>query len=116
MESISIGDDSDDDDVNSWDTEVEYIMTANGLERTGRNSSYDNEKPEIPERPEKAEKKEAPERKKCRIVYKEKKITQMETTVIINLKQPIQQHTKVPDPSRTSEKKSFRNPVQPWLY
>ncbi len=26
--------DSDDDYANSWDTEVEYIMTENGLERT----------------------------------------------------------------------------------
>jgi phage shock protein PspC (stress-responsive transcriptional regulator) len=37
--------DSDDEDANSWDTEVEYIMTVNGLERTNKNykDNDDNE-------------------------------------------------------------------------
>ena len=52
----------DDDRADSWDSEVEYVMTENGLERTGR-SSYDNEEqPEHKERKESPERKEAPER------------------------------------------------------
>ncbi|HXB31097.1 MAG TPA: PspC domain-containing protein [Puia sp.] len=54
-------DDSDNDYPNSWDTEVEYTMTVNGLERSGKNAGYNNN--EQPENPEKAEKKEKPERK-----------------------------------------------------
>ena len=59
---INFDDDSDNDYSNSWDTEVEYIMTVNGLERSGKNPG-NNEQPEKPERPEKAERKEMPERK-----------------------------------------------------
>lgn len=55
---IDFDDDSDNDYTNSWNTEVEYTMTVNGLERLKIN--YDNEQPENPER---AEKKEKPERK-----------------------------------------------------
>ncbi len=38
---ININWDVSDDDINSWDTEVEYRMTDHGLERTGRNSHSD---------------------------------------------------------------------------
>jgi phage shock protein PspC (stress-responsive transcriptional regulator) len=38
--------DSDDDNANSWDTEVEYTMTENGLERTGKNYRDNDEKEE----------------------------------------------------------------------
>ncbi|HEY4934973.1 MAG TPA: hypothetical protein VII44_00255, partial [Puia sp.] len=34
---IEFDDDSDHDYPNSWDTEVEYIMTVNGLEKTSKN-------------------------------------------------------------------------------
>jgi len=57
--------DFDDDEYRNdgWDSEVEYIMTENGLERSDRNSRSDGEQPEKPERQEKPERKEAPERK-----------------------------------------------------
>jgi phage shock protein PspC (stress-responsive transcriptional regulator) len=38
--------DSDDDYANSWDTEVEYVMTVNGLERTNKNYKDNNENEE----------------------------------------------------------------------
>jgi phage shock protein PspC (stress-responsive transcriptional regulator) len=54
-------DDSRDED-NSWDSEVEYVMTENGLERSSSNLQNRNEVPERPEVKEKPEKKEAPEK------------------------------------------------------
>jgi hypothetical protein len=35
--------DSDNDDANSWTAEVEYVMTENGLERTGKNFRDNND-------------------------------------------------------------------------
>jgi phage shock protein PspC (stress-responsive transcriptional regulator) len=46
----------------TWESNVEYIMTENGLVKTANTDSYNNEQPEKPERKEKMEKKEAPER------------------------------------------------------
>ena len=51
--------DSDNDESYSWTPEVEYIMTENGLERTGKYLDKD----ETPERKEMPEKKEIPEKK-----------------------------------------------------
>jgi len=57
--------DFDDDEYRNdgWDSDVEYIMTEHGLERTDKSSRNDGEQPEKPERQEKPEKKETPERK-----------------------------------------------------
>jgi phage shock protein PspC (stress-responsive transcriptional regulator) len=55
--------DDSDNSSDNWESDTEYIMTQNGLEKAGKSASYDNEQPENPERPEKPEKKEAPERK-----------------------------------------------------
>ncbi len=60
---VSIGWDDLPDENNSWDAEVEYIMTENGLERTGKSLGNESEQPERPEAKEKPERKEAPERK-----------------------------------------------------
>jgi phage shock protein PspC (stress-responsive transcriptional regulator) len=59
-------DDDGDYKSGSWDSETEYIMTENGLQRTTAVSGGNDEAPERaekPERKEQPEKKEAPERK-----------------------------------------------------
>ena len=57
--------DFDDDEYRNdgWDSDVEYIMTEHGLEKTDRSIRNDSEQPEKPERRENPEKKENPERK-----------------------------------------------------
>jgi phage shock protein PspC (stress-responsive transcriptional regulator) len=97
--------DSDDDYASSWDTEVEYTMTASGLERSGRNSGYDNEKPENAERPEKAEKKEAPERKEMADSVQKKKGDPNGDYRYHKPKTANSAATKIADPSGTNEKK-----------
>jgi len=53
---INIEYDDDDNRTDSWDSDVEYMMTEHGLEKTGGTFRRDDEQPENPE------KKEAPER------------------------------------------------------
>ncbi len=103
---IDWNDDFDNDESNSWDTEVEYTMTANGLERSGRNSTYDNEKPENPERQEKAEKKEAPERKEAADSVQRKKETPNGDYRYHKPKTANSAALQVADPSGTIEKKT----------
>jgi phage shock protein PspC (stress-responsive transcriptional regulator) len=55
--------DDADNSGDDWESNTEYIMTRNGLEKTDKGLINDNEQPENPERPEKPERKEAPERK-----------------------------------------------------
>ena len=57
--------DFDDDEYRNdgWDSDVEYVMTEHGLERTDRGLRSDGEQLEKPERKENPEKKETPERK-----------------------------------------------------
>ena len=54
--------DDDDNRYDGWDSDVEYVMTEHGLERTSSSFRGDSDLPEKPERQEKPEKKEAPER------------------------------------------------------
>jgi phage shock protein PspC (stress-responsive transcriptional regulator) len=60
---VNIDFDDDENRSDSWDTNVEYIMTEHGLERTNGSFHSDNEQPEKTERKENPEKKESPERK-----------------------------------------------------
>ena len=59
-------DDDEDYKSDSWDSDTEYIMTENGLERITAGSLYNGDQPEHPEKqeiPERKEKPEIPERK-----------------------------------------------------
>ncbi len=38
---VNVSEDYDNEEASSWDTEVEYIMTRDGLERTGKSNSTD---------------------------------------------------------------------------
>ncbi len=55
--------DDDDNRYDGWDSDVEYIMTEHGLERTNGKFQSDGEQPEKAERPENPERKENPEKK-----------------------------------------------------